>query len=178
MPSSDFQLDQALQVLARTPAVLDAWLRDLPDAWTRVDEGPDTFSAFDVVGHLIHGERTDWIPRLARMLEHGERVPFDPFDRFAQFLASAGKTLNALLDEFALQRERSLAYLRTLNLTDEQLLVRGRHPELGSVTVAQLLATWVVHDLGHIAQIGRVMSKRYSEAVGPWKAYLPVLTRK
>ena len=178
METTNLELESAIQILARTPAALDAWLRHLPDAWTRVDEGPDTFSAFDVVGHLIHGERTDWIPRLARMLEHGEAVPFDPFDRFAQFLASEGKSLNALLDEFALQRERSLAYLRTLHLTDEQLLVRGKHPELGSVTVAQLLATWVVHDLGHIAQIGRVMSKRYSDAVGPWKAYLPVLTRK
>jgi uncharacterized damage-inducible protein DinB len=178
METKTLELESAIQILARTPAALDAWLRDLPDDWVRVNEGPDTFSAFDVVGHLIHAERTDWIPRLARTLEHGETVPFDPFDRFAQFLASEGKTFDAMLDEFALQRERSLAYLRTLNLTDEKLLVRGLHPELGSVTVAQLLATWVVHDLGHIAQIARVMSKRYSDEVGPWKAYLPVLTRK
>jgi hypothetical protein len=178
MPTPDFQLDQALLVLARTPATLDAWLRDLPEEWIRADEGADTFSAFDVVGHLIHGERTDWIPRLARTLEHGEQVPFDPFDRFAQRAMSDGKTLNALLDEFALQRDHNLAYVRTLNLTGDQLGSRGKHPELGSVTVAQLLATWVVHDLGHIAQIARVMSKRYTAAVGPWKAYLPVLTRK
>jgi len=178
MDTINLELEPATQILARTPATLDAWLRDLPDGWTRIDEGADTFSAFDVVGHLSHAERTDWIPRLTRMLDHGEQVAFDPFDRFAQRAMSEGKTLNALLDEFTLQREHSLAYVRTLNLTEERLGVRGKHPDLGSVSVSQLLATWVVHDLGHIAQIGRVMSKRYSDAVGPWKAYLPVLTRR
>jgi hypothetical protein len=177
MNSGNFDFDQTIRVLTRTPAVLDAWLRDLPDAWIRADEGPETFSAFDVLGHLIHGENTDWIPRLARILEHGERMPFESFDRFAQRTASEGRTANALLDEFAMLRERNLAYVRTLNLAPEQLDLRGMHPELGPVTARQLLATWVVHDLGHIAQIARVMSKHYALDVGPWKAYLPVLTR-
>lgn len=172
-----FDLDEAIAVLERTPRVLDAWLRGLPESWTSCNEGPQTFSAFDVVGHLIHGERTDWIPRLQRILEHGERKAFDPFDRFAQYEASGGKTLADLLDELAHLRAGSLARLRAIGIDDAKLALRGRHPELGTATVQQLLSTWVVHDLGHVAQIARVMSKRWSAEVGPWKPYLPVLTR-
>ena len=172
-----FDLEQALAVLARTPAVLDAWLRDLPEAWTKCDEGVETFSAFDVVGHLVHGERADWMPQLARILEHGESQAFEAFDRFAQREESRGKTIERLLDEFAQLRRVNLTKLRSLKLDAARLELRGRHPALGIVTVRELLATWVVHDLNHVAQIARVMSKRYVNDVGPWKAYLPVLTR-
>ncbi len=178
MNAMNFELDQATAVLARTPAVLDVWLRDLPDGWTDCDEGPDTFRPFDVVGHLIHGEHTDWIPRLERILQDGERRAFEPFDRLGQKESSRGKTLDALLDEFARLREVSLLRLRSLEIDEIKLALRGRHPAFGPVTARELLATWVVHDLGHIAQIARVMSKRYSSDVGPWRAYLPVLTRK
>lgn len=177
MRDSEFDLEEALAILGRTPAVLELWLRELPTSWTACNEGPDTFSAFDVVGHLIHGERTDWMPRLDSILEHGERQPFERFDRFAHVEASRNRELGELLDEFARLRAENLARLRALRLDPERLELRGRHPDLGSVTARQLLATWVVHDLGHLAQIARVMSKRYSTEVGPWKAYLPVLTR-
>jgi hypothetical protein len=178
MKDAEFDLDQAVAVLARTPAALDVWLRDLPEDWTSCDEGPDTFSPFDVLGHLIHGEHTDWIPRLERILEFGEVRPFDPVNRFAQKETSRGRALSSLLDEFARARTSSLARLRVLEVDERKLALRGRHPEFGPVTARELLATWVVHDLGHIAQIARVMSKRYSTEVGPWRAYLPVLTRK
>jgi uncharacterized damage-inducible protein DinB len=177
MPAHTFRLDEAIQVLSRTPRVLSLWLGELAPEWIASDEGPETFSAFDVVGHLIHGEKTDWMPRLRRIREHGESLPFEPFDRFAQKSASRGKSLGDLLEEFARLREANLSELRALELTERDLALRGRHPELGSVTLRELLATWVVHDLGHLAQIARVMSKRYAADVGPWKAYLPVLTR-
>jgi hypothetical protein len=177
MNAANFDLEQAVILLARTPPMLDAWLRDLPQDWTDCDEGPETFSAFEVLGHLIHGERADWIPRLERILEHGEQLAFEPFDRFAQRVASRGKELGGLLDEFAHLRDESLARLRALEIDEAKLALRGRHPELGSVTARELLATWVVHDLGHVAQIARVMAKRCSADVGPWRAYLPVLTR-
>lgn len=177
MNETKFDLEQSLAVLARTPAMLDRWLRDLPLAWTSCNEGHDTFSAFDVVGHLISGERTDWIPRLERILVDGERRAFDPFDRFAQKEASQGKRLEQLLDEFARLRGANLTRIRVLELDAEKLELRGRHPDFGAVSARQLISTWVVHDLGHVAQIARVMSKRYSAEVGPWKAYLPVLTR-
>ena len=170
-----FALDDALPVLTRTPAVLDAWLRDLPGVWTEADEGPGTWSAFDVVGHLIHGERTDWLPRARILLEHGEARPFEPFDRFAQERESAGKTLPELLETFAALRAANLDALRALDLTAADLERRGAHPALGPVTLGELLATWVAHDLGHLAQIARVMAKRYRDGVGPWAAYLPVL---
>jgi hypothetical protein len=171
-----FALDETRAVLARTPAVLDAWLRGLPDAWTTANEGPETWSAFDVVGHLIHGEKTDWLPRARILLEHGEARPFDPFDRFAQQRDSAGKTLDELLDDFTARRAESLAALDALGLTEADLEKRGLHPALGPVTLAELLATWVAHDLGHLAQIARVMAKRYRDEVGPWAAYLPIVT--
>lgn len=175
MAALAFDLSEARAVLARTPSALDVWLRGLPAAWLSADEGPDTFSPYIVVGHLIHGERTDWIPRARVILEHGTAWPFEPFDRFAQLRAGAGKTLRQLLAEFADLRAQSLAELRALRLTPEQLALQGRHPELGVVTLAQLLSTWVAHDLDHLIQVARVMAKGYTEAVGPWRAYLRVL---
>jgi hypothetical protein len=172
-----FSLAHTLQVLERTPSVLDALLRGLDPAWHRADEGPETWSPFDVVGHLLHGEETDWIPRARIILEHGEEMTFEPFDRFAQLTRFAGRSLEGLLDRFHEARRESLATLRGWDLAPEQLALLGRHPELGTVTLGELLATWTVHDLGHVAQITRVMSKRYADEVGPWRAYLPVLER-
>jgi uncharacterized damage-inducible protein DinB len=171
----NFTLDEALPVLRRTPAVLRAWLGDLPDSWTASNEGPDTWSPYDIVGHLIHGERTDWIPRTELLLAHGESRPFTPFDRFAQFKESRGKSLDELLDTFAELRAQNLARLESLRLTLADLERRGQHPELGPVTLGQLLATWVAHDLNHLGQIARVMGRQYTGAVGPWLAYLPLL---
>ena len=173
----DFDLQTAVPVLSRTPEVLDVLLRDLPSPWVSLTEGPNTWSPYDVVGHLIHGEETDWIPRAKMILEDGESRPFTPFNREAMFEKSKGKSINELLDTFAQLRTESLRQLEELNVTPELLDKRGLHPELGPVTLSQLLATWVVHDLGHIGQIVRVMSKQYGDAVGPWHAYLPVLTR-
>ena len=170
-----FQLSSALQLLRRTPAVLDALLAALPDEWTRVTEGPGTWSGFDVVGHLIHGEQTDWIPRARIILASGEARPFEPFDRFAQFETSSGKALADLLVTFRALRARNLATLESWQLTEEDLARTGTHPEFGRVTLAQLLATWTVHDLGHIAQIVRTMASRYGTDVGPWRAYLRIL---
>ncbi len=170
-----FDLDEAIAVLERTPSVLRAWLSGLSAAWIEADEGPDSWNAFDIVGHLIHGERTDWIARARIVLEHGESRPFDPFDRFAQFELSKGRSLDELLDEFADLRRHNLEILRGLELGAAEFDRAGRHPELGRVTLGELLATWVAHDLGHIAQIARVMAKRYRSEVGVWQAYLPVL---
>jgi len=172
-----FDLDEAIAVLARTPGTVAALLRDLPTGWTTCDEGPETFSPYVVVGHLIHGERTDWIPRARLILERGETVAFEPYDRLAQYRESEGKTLGELLEAFAILRGQNLDTLRSFRLTSADLDRRGRHPDFGPVTLRQLLATWVVHDLGHIGQIARVMAKRYRADVGPWAAYLPVLTR-
>jgi hypothetical protein len=169
-------LDDALVLLARTPRVLDAWLRDLPDAWGLAREAPDTWTPFDVVGHLVHGERTDWMPRVRRILEHGEAVPFDPFDRFAQLRESAGKSLADLLDEFRDLRAANLQALSALGLDDAALGKRGTHPALGPVTLRQLLATWVAHDFGHVSQIARVLASQYAGEVGPWRAYLRVIS--
>lgn len=178
MSSSDsFQLADGIAVLERTPATFRALLAGLPEGWIVADEGPETFSPFDNVGHLIHGERTDWIPRARIILEQGKNRRFEPYDRFAQKRESMGKTLAQLLDEFAQLREANVATLRGWNLSDAQLALEGEHPALGRVTLRQLLATWVVHDLGHIAQTARVMSRQYREAVGPWREYLPVLDR-
>jgi hypothetical protein len=170
-----FSFADALPLLRSTPAVLRSWLWDLPDAWTLANEGPDTWSPFDIVGHLIHGERTDWIPRVELLLAHGESRPFIPFDRFAQFTASRGKSLHELLDTFAELRASNVARLEALQLTSPDLNRRGLHPELGPVTLGELLATWVAHDLNHLGQIARVMGRRYTEAVGPWIEYLPML---
>lgn len=171
------QLEYVRDILRRTPSTLNLLLQDLPADWLMTSEGPNTWSPYDVVGHLIHGEETDWIPRAKMILEDGESRPFTPFNREAMFEKSKGKSINELLNTFAQLRTESLRQLEELNVTPELLDKRGLHPELGPVTLSQLLATWVVHDLGHIGQIVRVMSKQYADAVGPWKAYLPVLTR-
>ncbi len=171
----EFKLDHATAVLERTPETLLSLLRDLPDVWLIQNEGPDTWSPYDIVGHLIHGEETDWIPRAKIILEHGEERAFEPFDRVAMFEKFKGRSIADLLDTFTRMRADSLHDLQRMNLTPELLEKRGKHPELGVVTLKQLLATWVVHDLGHIRQVVRVMAKQYGEAVGPWKAYLTVL---
>lgn len=172
-----YTLPEAIAVLSRTPAVLDSLLRDLPDAWTLPNEGPDTWSAFDVVGHLIHGEKTDWIPRARLILSDAADKRFESFDRFAQFENSRGKTLSQLLDAFAHVRQENLNALKAWNLTDADLDKTGIHPEFGTVTLRQHLATWVAHDLGHIAQIARVMAKQYREETGPWVKFLGILNR-
>jgi uncharacterized damage-inducible protein DinB len=171
----NFSFDDALPVLRSTPSVLRAWLKDLPDSWIRANEGAETWSPFDIVGHLIHGERTDWMDRVDILLAHGESRPFTPFERFAQFEASRGKSLRQLLDTFAELRAANIARLESLDLGREEFARRGRHPELGPVTLGQLLATWVAHDLNHLGQIARVMGRQYTEAVGPWVEYLPML---
>lgn len=173
----EFQLDHAKEILRRTPAALNALLCHLPSEWVVSNEGPDSWSPFDVVGHLIHGDEADWIPRAKIILEYGEGRTFEPFDRFAMFEASRGKSLGELLATFERLRGDSLQELEGMNLTPELLGKRGMHPELGVVTLSQLLSTWVVHDLGHIGQVVRVMAKQYGEAVGAWRAYLPVLSR-
>jgi uncharacterized damage-inducible protein DinB len=173
----NFSISDALPMLRSTPAVLRAWLSELPESWTTATEGPGTWSAYDIVGHLIHGERTDWIPRTELLLTHGESRPFTPFDRFAQFTASQGRSLHELLDQFAELRTANLGRLESLPLTTADFERKGLHPELGPVTLAQLLATWVAHDLNHLSQIARVMGGQYAGAVGPWRAYLPLLDR-
>ena len=170
-----FTVDDTVAVLERTPATLAAWLEGLPERWTRSNEGAETFSPYDVVGHLIHGEKTDWIVRARIILEHGEARPFDRYDRFAQFRESAGQPLGALLAEFARLRRENLEVLRGWNLGDSELERRGMHPLLGSVTLRQLLATWVAHDMTHLHQISRVLAHQYREEVGPWVSFLGVL---
>jgi len=171
----EFAFDEALPILRRTPGTLRSLLLDLPDAWTAATEGPSTWSPFDVVGHLVHGERADWVPRVEHILEHGERVPFPPFDRDVMFSASMGRSLDELLDEFGRLRAASLDRVAALRLSDADLERCGTHPEFGRVTMRQHLATWVAHDLGHTAQVVRVMAKQYTDAVGPWRAYLSIL---
>ncbi|MEO8522886.1 MAG: DinB family protein [Acidobacteriota bacterium] len=172
-----FQLTLATEILERTPGTFRTLLDGLSPDWIDGNEGPETFSPFDNLGHLIHGERADWIPRARLILEQGANRRFEPFDRFAHYRESKGKTVPALLDEFAGLRTESLSTLRGWRLTDHELALEGEHPALGPVTLRQLLATWVAHDLGHIAQTTRVMAKQYRDAVGPWRAYLPVLDR-
>jgi hypothetical protein len=171
----EHHLPNTMALLTRTPAALNALLRDLPETWTLRNEGENTWSAFDVVGHLIHGERTDWMPRARMMLQWGETKAFEPFDRWGQERESEGKSLGQLLDEFDRARSESLDQLRALNLRQEDLARRGRHPVLGVVTLSELLATWAAHDLTHLHQIARIMAHQYCEAVGPWSAYLGVL---
>ena len=170
-----YQLDQAKEILRRTPATLNALLSDLPNDWVLSNEGPDTWSPYDVIGHLIEGEETDWIPRARIILEQGEARPFDKFDRFAMFEKSSGKSLLELLAEFEKLRGESLRQLDELKLTPELLQKQGLHPVLGVVTLSQLLSAWVVHDLGHIRQIVRVMATQYREAIGPWTEYLTIV---
>jgi hypothetical protein len=174
MENQEFKLSDAVAVLERTPAGLSALLEGLPETWVRATEGEGTWSPYDVIGHLIHGERTDWIPR-ARHILSGDTRPFEKFDRNAQFTESQGKTLAALLATFAELRRESLAALRDMDLTDADLGRPGLHPALGDVTLGQLLATWVVHDMDHVAQIARTMAKVYTDATGPWIAYLSIL---
>jgi len=172
-----FDLSEAIPVLRRTPRTLRALLSDLPEPWLHGREGPDTWSPFDVVGHLIDGEETDWIPRVRIILGGGSNPVFEPFDRFRHLRLNGGKPLADLLDRFALLRAENVAILEGLKLSTRDLERPGVHPELGPVTLGQLLATWVAHDLGHVAQVARVMAKQYGDEVGPWRAYLPVLTR-
>jgi hypothetical protein len=171
----EFELDKAKQVLRRTPATLNALLGDLPDDWVLANEGPETFSPYDVIGHLIEGEEHDWITRARIILEQGEAQPFEKFDRFAMYEKSKGKSLRELLARFEEVRGESLRQLDGLDLTPELLQKRGSHPALGVVTLSQLLSAWVVHDLGHIRQIVRVMAKQYRDAIGPWTAYLSIV---
>jgi hypothetical protein len=173
----DFDLDTGMQVLERTPGTLRALLDGLSPDWFDATEGPDTWSPYVVVGHLIHGERTDWIPRAEIILAQGENRRFTPYDRFAQFTESQGRSLRQLLDEFAALRAVNLRTLTGWSLTDTQLALTGEHPAFGSVTLRQLLAAWVTHDLGHIVQVTRVMGKQYREAIGPWREYLTVVDR-
>jgi len=170
-----FTVDNTVAVLERTPATLAALLGGLPEQWTRSNEGAETFSPYDVVGHLIHGEKTDWIVRARIILEQGETRPFDRYDRFAQFRETWGSSLDARLEEFARLRRENLAVLRGWNLGDSELERRGRHPILGSVTLRQLLATWAAHDMTHLHQISRVMAHQYRDEVGPWVSFLGVL---
>ena len=167
----EFDLDQAMAQLSKTSLILKTWLAGLPSEWTENNEGPETWSPSDVIGHLIHGERTDWIPRAKIILEPGESRSFDPFDRFAQLTGSRGRTLDELLGELAALREESLSALRELKIGAAELEKTGQHPALGRVSLKELLATWVAHDLDHLGQIARTMARQYANEVGPWKAY-------
>ena len=171
----EHSLQHTISLLTRTPSALNALLRDLPETWTLQNEGENTWSAFDVVGHLVHAERTDWMPRVRTILQFGETQPFEPFDRLGQVRESQGKSLAQLLDEFTRLRSENLDELRALNLRQEDLARRGQHPSLGVVTLSELLATWAVHDLTHLHQVSRVMAHQYRQAAGPWSAYLGVL---
>lgn len=173
----NYEPDQAVEILRRTPGTLKALLTGLPDDWTRRTAGPGTWSAYDVVGHLLHGEQADWIPRARIILEYGPERPFDSFDRTAMKEKFKDYSLEQLLDAFAEARDKNLETLRELDVTAEKVALKGTHPAFGTVTLGQLLSTWVVHDLNHIGQIVEVMSRQYSEAVGPWIAYLAILTR-
>ena len=171
----EHNLQHTISLLSRTPDALNVLLRDLPEAWTLRNEGEHTWSAFDVVGHLIHGERTDWMPRVRTVLKFGETQAFESFDRWGFARESHGRSLGQLLDEFARLRSDNLGELRALNLRQVDLELRGRHPSLGVVTLSELLATWAAHDLTHLHQISRIMAHQCREAVGPWSRYLGVL---
>lgn len=170
-----FNLEHGIAILERTPDTLRAMLGGLPDEWVMQNEGGDSWSPFDVMGHLIHGEKTDWISRVRIILEHADSVPFETFDRFAMFEESKGKTIDQLLDEFSALREENLRILRDMNLQPADFARKGKHPQLGAVNLGQLLATWVVHDLNHIHQIAQTMSRQYRDAVGVWRQYLDIL---
>lgn len=173
----DFRIDQAIELLSRTPAALRALLAGVSDAWTRSDEGPETWSPIVTVGHLTFAEEVNWIPRARMILEHGESRVFEEFDRFAQFERFQGLSLEQLLDAFAARRRESLAALAEMNLTPERLARRGTHPDFGSVTLSQLLATWTVHDMNHVGQIVQTLAKQYREAIGPWRRFVPIVDR-
>jgi hypothetical protein len=172
----NFDLDKSIGLLSCTPSVLRQLLADLPDEWTMSNEGGETWSAFDVLGHLIHGENTDWIPRAKIILSDADERVFESFDRFAQFRESEGKSLGEMLDAFEDLRGKNVTELQAMGLGPEELVRTGIHPELGEVTLSQLIATWVVHDLDHIAQISRVMARQYESEVGPWREYLRILS--
>ncbi|NCU02353.1 MAG: DinB family protein [Chitinophagaceae bacterium] len=171
-----YNKEQAIEILERTPAVLKTLLANIAADWVMNNEGPDTFSPYDVVGHLIHGERTDWVVRAKLILEHGTAKPFAPYDRFAQYEESKDKTLQQLLDEFETVRAENTRWLKNLTLTEQDLERKGKHPVLGEVTLRNLLSTWVVHDLTHLAQITRVMAKQYKEELGPWPEFFRILS--
>ena len=170
-----YSIERSIEILERTPAVLDSMLAGIGDDWVMNNEGPETFSPYDVIGHLVHGEKTDWTARTKRILEFGDTKPFEVWNRFAQYEESKGKTLQQLLEEFAAIRKENIAWFKSLQLTEADLDKKGMHPKLGSVTLRNLLATWVVHDLTHIAQVARVMAKQYKEQTGPWIEYLKIL---
>jgi hypothetical protein len=172
-----FTLDRAVEVLSQTPRALGGLLGGLTDFWTKSNYGPDTFSPFDVVGHLIQAEKHNWMPRVRVILDHGDTKPFPPFDRYAMFEADEGRVMEDLLAEFSDLRTRDLADLTALRLTDADLDRPGRHPDLGGVTLRQLLASWVVHDLGHLHQVAKAMAHQYRDEVGPWRQYLTILPR-
>ena len=171
----NYNIDQAVSILERTPAVFRTLLEDLDDDWTMGNEGPDTFSPYDILGHLIHGEKTDWRPRVMIVMEHGTSRSFDPYDRFAQYEESRGKTVEQLLEEFEKLRRENIAWLKSLSIKEADLDKKGMHPSLGEVTLRNLLATWVIHDLTHIAQAGRVMAKQYKEEMGPWIEFFRIM---
>ena len=173
----EYRLDKALEILERMPKILKTYLENLPDDWIFCNEGEETWSAFDVVGHLIHGEKTDWTKRLEIILSDSNSKIFNTFDRFAQFEASKGKSMNQLLVDFSEVRKQNLEYLKSLNISEEQFNLKAIHPQLGEVTLKNLLACWVAHDLGHIAQIARVIAKQYKAEVGPWTEYISVLNK-
>jgi hypothetical protein len=170
-----YDLQKSMEILQRTPAVLRELLQGIHPDWLMNNEGPETFSPFDVVGHLLHGEKTDWTSRVKMILQHADKMPFEKFDRFAMYEESKGKTINDLLDEFESLRKENLQWLADLQLGPADFTKPGMHPALGKVTMENLLATWVFHDLTHIAQITRVMAKQYKEAVGPWGEFFRLL---
>ena len=171
----EFQLDKSIEILERTPPVLHALLDDISSEWTAHNEGGETWSVFDVVGHLVQGEQTDWLTRTEIILADSNERKFEPFDRFAQFESSKGKTLKQILDEFTQLRRMNISKLRDLNIQEKDLIRTGIHPTFGQVTLSQLLSTWVVHDLNHISQIVRVMARQYKEQTGPWIQFLKIL---
>ncbi len=171
-----YSLERSYEILERTPAVLQSLLAGLSDDWIMPNEGPETFSPYDVVGHLIHGEKTDWVPRAKMILEFGNTKTFERYDRFAQYEESKGKSLQQLLGEFEVIRRENMNWIKSLNLTEDDLGRRGMHPVLGEVTLRNLLATWVAHDLTHLAQVTRVMAKQYKEEMGPWPEFFRILS--
>lgn len=170
-----YTVSDALEVLKRTPHILEALVKDLPPQWSAVNEGGETWSVYDIMGHLLHGETTDWVNRMEIILAQGSDRTFPPFERFAMFEESKGKTLNQLVSEFAAAREKSIAIIESKNITEAQLDLKGIHPKFGEVTLRQHLSTWVAHDMGHLAQMARVIAKQYKEETGPWVEYLRIL---
>ena len=173
-----FDLNRSIEILERSPQVYNSLLSGLSKEWTHCNEGNGTWSAYDIVGHLIHGEITDWIPRLKIILSEDSDKTFEPFDRFAQEKNSKGKTLGELLNTFEELRTKNVAYLRSLKLSDQDLDSKGMHPDLGEVTCKELLATWTIHDLSHIHQLTRVMVRQYGDEVGPWEKYIGIFQKK